>query len=219
MATPSSAAVTPARVVTFGRAADADVRAADVTVDEAGRAGFTLVTAAGSAPVQLRLHGEHHVSNALAAAALAAELGMTTDAIAAGLSAAEARSRWRMEVTRRPDGVTIVNDAYNAVPEGVRAALATLSAMTGGGRRHRGFAVLGYMTELGDQAEEFLEEAKSYLGMGQYEGLKRYRILKKDRARMLTILNEKRAGGEVPQITAPVAAKAAGKTKAGKKSK
>jgi len=165
------AAVTPARVVTFGRAADADVRAADVIVDEAGRAGFTLVTAAGSAPVQLRLHGEHHVSNALAAAALAAELGMTTDAIAAGLSAAEARSRWRMEVTRRPDGVTIVNDAYNAVPEGMRAALATLSAMTGGGRRHRGFAVLGYMTELGDRAEEFLEEAGRMAALAGVTGL------------------------------------------------
>ncbi|MGH3405631.1 MAG: glutamate ligase domain-containing protein, partial [Streptosporangiaceae bacterium] len=101
----------------------------------------------------------HHVSNALAAAALARELGLGTDAIAAGLTQAQARSRWRMEVTRRPDGVTILNDAYNAIPEGVRAALATLSAMTDGGRRHRGFAVLGYMTELGDQVDEFLEEA------------------------------------------------------------
>jgi UDP-N-acetylmuramoyl-tripeptide--D-alanyl-D-alanine ligase len=165
------AGITPARVVTFGRAADADVRAAEVTVDDAGRAGFTLVTAGGSAPVRLRLHGEHHVSNALAAAALAAELGMATDAIAAGLSAAEARSRWRMEVTRRPDGVTIVNDAYNAVPEGVRAALATLSAMTGGGRRHRSFAVLGYMTELGDQVDEFLEEAGRLAAQAGVAGL------------------------------------------------
>ena len=153
------AEVTPARVVTFGRSPEAGVRAVDVTVDEAGRAGFTLVTAEGSAPVRLRLYGEHHVSNALAAAALAAELGLATDAIAAGLSAAQARSRWRMEVTRRPDGVTIVNDAYNANPESLRAALATLSAMTDRGRRHRGFAVLGLMTELGDQEEEFHEEA------------------------------------------------------------
>ncbi|HEY5016083.1 MAG TPA: Mur ligase family protein, partial [Streptosporangiaceae bacterium] len=79
-----------ARVVTFGTSAGADVRADDVTTDDQGRAAFTLVTADGSAPVRLRLHGRHHVSNALAAAALAAELGMGVDAIAAGLSAAVA---------------------------------------------------------------------------------------------------------------------------------
>ena len=153
------AASTAARVVTFGRAADADVRAVGVTADEAGRAGFTLVTAQGSAPVQLRLYGEHHVSNALAAAALAGELGLATDAIAAGLSEALPRSRWRMEVTRRADGVTVVNDAYNANPESLRAALATLAVMTDSGRRHRAFAVLGLMTELGEAEEEFHEEA------------------------------------------------------------
>jgi UDP-N-acetylmuramoyl-tripeptide--D-alanyl-D-alanine ligase len=153
------AGVTAARVVTFGRSAAADVRAIAVTSDEAGRAGFTLVTPEGSAPVQLRLHGEHHVSNALAAAALAAELGLAVDAIAAGLTEALPRSRWRMEVTRRADGVTVVNDAYNANPESLRAALATLAVMTGSGRRQRGFAVLGLMTELGQAEEEFHEEA------------------------------------------------------------
>jgi UDP-N-acetylmuramoyl-tripeptide--D-alanyl-D-alanine ligase len=147
---------TAARVVTFGQGPGADYRATGVAVDEAGRPGFTLVTAAGSAPVQLRLHGEHNVANALAAAALASQLGMDVAEIAAGLSAAAARSRWRMEVTRRPDGVTVVNDAYNANPEAVSAALTAVAAMAGGGRA---FAVLGYMTELGDEAEELHEEA------------------------------------------------------------
>jgi UDP-N-acetylmuramoyl-tripeptide--D-alanyl-D-alanine ligase len=147
---------TAARVVTFGRAPGADYRAAGVAVDEAGRPGFTLVTGAGSAPVQLRLHGEHNVANALAAAALASELGMDVTDIAAGLSAATARSRWRMEVTRRPDGVTVVNDAYNANPEAVRAALSAVASMAGSGRA---FAVLGYMTELGAEADELHEEA------------------------------------------------------------
>jgi UDP-N-acetylmuramoyl-tripeptide--D-alanyl-D-alanine ligase len=153
---------TAARVVTFSAAAGSatggapDVRAVGVTTDELGRASFSLVTQAGAAPVRLRLHGAHHVTNALAAAALAAELGMELDAIAAGLSAAEARSRWRMEVTERDDGVTIVNDAYNANPESVRAALGALADMTAGGRR--GFAVLGQMTELGDESEGFHEE-------------------------------------------------------------
>jgi UDP-N-acetylmuramoyl-tripeptide--D-alanyl-D-alanine ligase len=150
------AGVTAARVVTFGRSPGALVRAAGVSTDDQGRASFTLVTEAGSAPVQLRLHGEHHVTNALAAAALAAELGMSASAIGAGLSEAVARSRWRMEVTDRPDGVTVINDAYNANPESVRAALAALAAMTVG---RRGFAVLGQMTELGEAAEEFHEEA------------------------------------------------------------
>jgi len=147
---------TAARVVTFGRSPRADVRADDVVLDDAGRPGFTLRTEAGSAPVRLRLHGEHNVSNALAAAALAVELGMDVGAAAAGLSAATARSRWRMEVTRRPDGVTVVNDAYNASPEAARAALSALTAIARGGRA---YAVLGHMAELGAEAEELHEEA------------------------------------------------------------
>jgi UDP-N-acetylmuramoyl-tripeptide--D-alanyl-D-alanine ligase len=146
---------TKARVVTFGRSPQADVRAELVTADGLGRAGFTLVTASGTAPVQLRLHGEHHVYNALAAAALAAELGMPVADIGAGLSAAVARSRWRMEVTQRPDGVTVVNDAYNANPDSVRAAIAALATMARGGRS---LAVLGHMTELGDAADQLHEE-------------------------------------------------------------
>ncbi len=150
------AARTAARVVTFGLSAGADVRAEQVRADEAGRPGFTLVTASGSAPVQLQLYGEHHVSNALAAATLAQQLGMPPDQIAAGLSAAVARSRWRMEVTRKPDGITIINDAYNANPDAMRAAIAALATMASGGR---GIAVLGHMTELGAQADELHEAA------------------------------------------------------------
>lgn len=149
------AARTRARVVWFGRSDSADVRAESVRADDAGRPGFTLTTPAGSAPVQLRLHGEHHVGNALAAAALAEQLGMPVRQIAAGLTAATARSRWRMEVTELPDGVTVVNDAYNANPDSVRAAIAALKTMS---RHHRGFAVLGHMTELGDEADRLHEE-------------------------------------------------------------
>lgn len=147
---------TAARVVTFGRSPRAEVRAAGVVLDEAGRPGFTLRTPDGSAPVRLRLYGEHNVSNALAAAALAGQLGMDLAAVAEGLSAATARSRWRMEVTRRPDGVTVINDAYNASPEALEAALSALAAMARGGRA---FAVLGPMKELGAYAEELHEQA------------------------------------------------------------
>ncbi|OLS99923.1 UDP-N-acetylmuramoyl-tripeptide--D-alanyl-D-alanine ligase [Pseudonocardia sp. CNS-004] len=136
---------TTARVVTFGNA-DADVRAEDVRLDGA-RARFTLVTPAGRAPVALRLVGGHHVGNALAAAAVALELGGTPDGIAAALSAAEPASKWRMEVTERADGLTVVNDAYNSNPESMRAALGALAALGGGIRRT--WAVLGRMAEQG----------------------------------------------------------------------
>jgi UDP-N-acetylmuramoyl-tripeptide--D-alanyl-D-alanine ligase len=150
------AARTAARVVTFGRSAAADVRATDISLDTLGRPGFTLVTGAGSGAVQLRLHGAHNVTNALAAAALAGQLGMTASAIADGLSAAQARSRWRMEVTERPDGVAIINDAWNTNPEGLRAALAALAALAG---ERRTFAVLGQMRELGAQSAQLNEQA------------------------------------------------------------
>jgi UDP-N-acetylmuramoyl-tripeptide--D-alanyl-D-alanine ligase len=147
---------TAARVVTFGRSAGAGVRAAEVTVDDRGRPGFRLVTPAGSAPVRLALVGEHNVTNALAAAALAGQLGMQPDQVADGLSRARPRSRWRMEVIERPDGVTVINDAYNASPEAVAAALAALAVLARGGRA---FAVLGEMAELGGQAAQLHEQA------------------------------------------------------------
>ena len=137
--------------------AAADVRASGVTLDDLGRASFTLHVRAESAPVTLRLHGAHHVANALAAAAVAAELGMGVPAIAGALSAATARSRKRMELHERPDGVLVVNDAYNANPDSTRAAIEALAHLTRGGRR--GLAVLGYMAELGDIATESHEEA------------------------------------------------------------
>ncbi|WP_086863913.1 UDP-N-acetylmuramoyl-tripeptide--D-alanyl-D-alanine ligase, partial [Amycolatopsis lexingtonensis] len=78
---------TKARVVYFGESASAQVRATGITLDEQARASFRLVTPAGEADVQLPLHGEHHVSNALAAAAIALELGSSPEEIAARLSA------------------------------------------------------------------------------------------------------------------------------------
>ncbi|TFV53956.1 UDP-N-acetylmuramoyl-tripeptide--D-alanyl-D-alanine ligase [Geodermatophilus sp. DF01-2] len=136
---------TRARVTTTGRTADADVRAEDVTLDEDGRAGFTLVAGGARRAVRLQVVGEHQVANALSAAGAALAAGMTPDAVAAALSAAVPRSRWRMEVTRRADGVTVVNDAYNANPESMRAALAALAGLPA----RRRIAVLGGMAELG----------------------------------------------------------------------
>ncbi|HEX6520558.1 MAG TPA: UDP-N-acetylmuramoyl-tripeptide--D-alanyl-D-alanine ligase [Streptosporangiaceae bacterium] len=156
---------TAARIVTFSAlgsaaaGAPADIRAADVRLDALGRASFTLLTPEGSAPVTLRLHGAHQVPNALAAAALARSLGLGLDDIADGLSTAVARSRWRMEVTARADGVIVVNDAYNANPESVRAALDAVGHLA---RDGRAFAVLGQMAELGSMSRAAHEEIGSY---------------------------------------------------------
>ncbi|BCM66295.1 MULTISPECIES: UDP-N-acetylmuramoyl-tripeptide--D-alanyl-D-alanine ligase [Streptomyces] len=140
---------TKAKVVLFGESAEADVRAENVRLTDSGQPAFRLHTPSGAADVTMRLYGEHHVSNALAAAAVAHELGMSAEEIATALSEAGSLSRWRMEVTERPDGVTIVNDAYNANPESMRAALRALAAM---GKGRRTWAVLGKMAELGDEA-------------------------------------------------------------------
>lgn len=140
---------TRARVVTVGRSAGATVQARDVRLD-AGCPRFRLVSPDGAADVALALVGAHHVGNALAAAAVALELGGDPETVAAALSAAQPVSRWRMEVTERRDGVTVVNDAYNANPESMRAALEALVALAGGARRS--WAVLGRMGELGEAA-------------------------------------------------------------------
>jgi UDP-N-acetylmuramoyl-tripeptide--D-alanyl-D-alanine ligase len=139
---------TRARVVTTGRGDGADVRATGVSLDDSARARFTLVAAGEEHSVALQVVGEHQVANALSAAAAALAAGLAPADVAAALSAAGLRSRWRMEVERRPDGVTVVNDAYNANPESMRAALAALAGLPA----TRRIAVLGAMAELGADA-------------------------------------------------------------------
>jgi UDP-N-acetylmuramoyl-tripeptide--D-alanyl-D-alanine ligase len=138
---------TKARVLMVGESVHADVRAENVALDGQGKASFRLVTPDGTAGVVLGLVGEHHVANALAAAGAAYALGIDAATVAAALSDARALSRWRMEVTERPDGVTVINDAYNANPESMRAALDALVTLARGGRA---WAVLGEMRELGE---------------------------------------------------------------------
>jgi UDP-N-acetylmuramoyl-tripeptide--D-alanyl-D-alanine ligase len=142
---------TIARVTTFGSGPGADVRAADVAVDDAARPSFLLLTPEGSAQVRLRGHGGHHVVNALGTAAVARAAGLDVAQIAARLSAAIPQSRWRMEVVDRPDGVTVINDAYNANPDSVSAALTALVTI---GKGRRTWAVLGEMRELGEASDE-----------------------------------------------------------------
>lgn len=137
---------TVARVIRYGEAAHADVRAEDVTLDDRGRAAYTLVTPEGTAPVRLGLTGRHQVGNTLAAAAVARELGMPLAELATALGALGLVSTRRMDVFERADGVTVIDDSYNANPASMAVAL---RALAGIGRERRTVAVLGYMAELG----------------------------------------------------------------------
>lgn len=143
---------TQARVLTFGEHPSADVQALNVRLDDAARPTFTLRKGESSVDdVTLQYVGEHVVSDALAAAAAASALGVPLEQIVEGLRTATPRSRWRMEIHELRDGITLINDAYNANPESMRAALKTLTAM-GAGRRT--WAVVGEMLELGDASVE-----------------------------------------------------------------
>jgi UDP-N-acetylmuramoyl-tripeptide--D-alanyl-D-alanine ligase len=134
---------TAAKVVLFGESAGADVRASDVTLDARGRAAYKL----NGFPVRLGVTGRHQVSNTLAAAAVAMQLGLSAEEAAAALSEVTIASSRRMDVFERPDGITVIDDSYNANPTSTAAALRALAVLAAG---RRSVAVLGYMAELGD---------------------------------------------------------------------
>jgi UDP-N-acetylmuramoyl-tripeptide--D-alanyl-D-alanine ligase len=143
---------TRARVLWFGLDDRAAVRATDVVATASGTA-FTLHLPDGSsAPVSFKVLGEHHVMNALAAAAAAHELGVPIDVVVDALESVSRAERWRMEPLGGRDGVSIINDAYNASPDSMSAAIRTLAQI--GAERGRTIAVLGAMSELGDWAGE-----------------------------------------------------------------
>ena len=141
---------TTARVLTFGRGGS--VRWDAMDLDELGRPSFTIAVDHEAHPVRLLQTGAHQTQNATAAAAMAVAAGFPLADVAAALSSATAASRWRMELHERPDGMLVVNDAYNANPDSVRAALEALVAI-GRARGRRTVAVLGQMMELGSEHE------------------------------------------------------------------
>ena len=145
------AALTAARVRWFGQHPEADVRASDIDSDAAGTR-FTLHIGDEARPVVFRVLGEHHVTNALAAAAVGSELGLSLPQIVEALEGATRAARWRMEVMGGRDGITIVNDAYNASPDSMAAGLRTLAQIARPGGRT--VAVLGAMSELGEYSIE-----------------------------------------------------------------
>lgn len=146
---------TAARVLTFGESAAADLRLGDVRLDRDGQPTFSLTRDGETEPVTLRLVGEHQAANAAAAAAAAIALGIPLAGVVAALGTVSTLSQWRMEVHERADGVTVINDAYNANPDSMRAALKALAAIgRGRGPSARTIAVLGEMRELGESSRE-----------------------------------------------------------------
>jgi UDP-N-acetylmuramoyl-tripeptide--D-alanyl-D-alanine ligase len=148
--TPQMASLHNGKNLTFGEAPECDIRATDIEIRE-GRAHFDLVTPEGRSAVGLRIAGLHQIANALAVASVATVLGFSLDQIASGLSTAESHAKWRMEINELPS-LVLINDAYNASPEAMAAALQTLVhfAQERGGES---WAFLGKMHELGESSD------------------------------------------------------------------
>lgn len=145
------AGMTRARIVTFGLSDRVDVGAIDVSTTAEGTR-FTLAIDQDRYDVHLQILGEHNVMNALAAVAASQEFGVGVEAAIAALSALPLAERWRMELQHSPENITVINDAYNASPDSMAAALKTLAEITRG--KSRAVAVLGEMAELGEFADE-----------------------------------------------------------------
>ncbi|CAM4411079.1 UDP-N-acetylmuramoyl-tripeptide--D-alanyl-D-alanine ligase [Mycobacterium basiliense] len=151
------AEVTAARVIRVSRAdatsaGPSDVWASQVSLDELARPQFTMHSGDAAAQVRLGVYGDHQVTNALCAGAVALECGANIGQVASALAAAGPVSRHRMQVSTRRDGVTVIDDAYNANPDSMRAGLQSLAWIAHGGGERRSWAVLGEMAELGADA-------------------------------------------------------------------
>lgn len=145
------AEMTRAQVRWFGLHEEADVRASDIRTSREGTE-FTLHANGDSHPVKFRVLGEHHVSNALAASAVGLELGLELTDIVDSLESVTVAAPGRMQVLGGRDDITIINDAYNASPDSMTAALRTLAQLGRSGAKT--VAVLGAMSELGELAGE-----------------------------------------------------------------
>ena len=157
--TPKMSSLHEGRIITFGEISSAQIRATDIELRD-GRGHFELVTPEGRSTVALRQHGLHQIPNALAAAAVAHALNIPADHIASALSTAEMNARWRMEVHELSD-LTLINDAYNASPDSMKAALTILAHMT----QERGgesWAFVGNMRELGQSTQGAHQEITSF---------------------------------------------------------
>lgn len=150
--------LTSAKAISFGTNASADYRVDSVDLSIEGTSANFHLPSGENVRVDLQILGEHQLMNAAAALAVADQLQLPANQIAKTLSQMPMAERWRMQLTNRPDGVSVINDAYNASPESMKAALQTLAHLGKSGRRT--IAVLGEMAELG----EFSRESHDQIG-------------------------------------------------------
>jgi UDP-N-acetylmuramoyl-tripeptide--D-alanyl-D-alanine ligase len=153
--TPKMESAQGVKRVTFGDSQKCDIRAADIEA-RGGFAHFDLVIGNERQAVGLQILGLHQISNALAAAAIASALGINVSRIANALSNHQSSSKWRMELSEE-NGLTLINDSYNANPESMEAALNVLALLTQE-RGGRSWAFLGMMHELGDSSDYMHQE-------------------------------------------------------------
>ncbi|WP_243057244.1 UDP-N-acetylmuramoyl-tripeptide--D-alanyl-D-alanine ligase [Nocardioides sp. SR21] len=153
---------TPGAVVTFGAEREAGVRVEELTLDRLGRPSFVLAAGGERVPVTLRLVGAHQALNAAAAAAAALAAGLALPQVGASLGDVAELSQWRMELHELATGVIVLNDAYNANPDSMRAALDALAVIGADAGVRRTVAVLGEMRELGETS------AAEHRAVGEY---------------------------------------------------
>lgn len=182
-----------AGVTWYGLSERADVRASDIEVDETGRPTMTLSAGGEEVRVSLPVPGRHNAYNAAAAAAVALHLGTSLGDVARGLACA-ITTDMRMQVFTTAGGVVVVNDAYNASPASMRAAVATLVDMRAAGRR---VAVLGDMAELGSLTE------LAHFALGEVVARSGVDVLVTVGERAARIADGARAGGMEPASVRP----------------
>jgi UDP-N-acetylmuramoyl-tripeptide--D-alanyl-D-alanine ligase len=140
-------ALTAAKRFAFGTGEQAQLRISEAALSLAGTSCQIHYPDGETAPLTLHILGEHHLMNAAAALSVAEQFGLERAESRAALERMKLAERWRMQLFERADGVFVINDAYNASPDSMRAALQTLAQL--GRQGHRTIAVLGEMAELG----------------------------------------------------------------------
>ncbi len=143
-----------ATIVTYGLSGKADIRGKDLKVDTNGHLSFKIVYKDESVLLKLPFLGRYNVYNALAAASVAIKIGLSLDDVKKGLEDCKV-TEMRMQVFTNSKGVTVINDAYNANPDSMRASLESLKDIK---RKKRRLAVLGDMAELGEISSKLHEE-------------------------------------------------------------
>ncbi|MFM5951533.1 MAG: UDP-N-acetylmuramoyl-tripeptide--D-alanyl-D-alanine ligase [Micrococcales bacterium] len=150
--------LTEAQPVSFGTNPDSDFYFSNVDLSIAGTSADIHYPDGEVSRITLKILGEHQLMNSTAAIAVSEQLGLPRSKVRLALEKMELAERWRMQLTNRADGISIINDAYNASPDSMKAALQTLAHLGKSGRRT--IAVLGEMAELG----EFSRDAHDEIG-------------------------------------------------------